>query len=65
MKRFIEGRDRDQATLFPQRLDEVIAADNPVRVVDAFIDALDLKELGFAVTPEQAPRSLYAVNLRG
>ena len=52
MKRFMEGRDRDQATLFPQRLDEAIGADNPVRVVDAFIDALDLEELGFDVTPE-------------
>ena len=52
MKRFIEGRDRDQATLFPQRLDEAISADDPVRVVDAFIDALDLVELGFEVTPE-------------
>ena len=45
MTRFIEGRDRDQATLFPERLDEAIGADNPVRVVDAFIDALDLAEL--------------------
>jgi hypothetical protein len=33
MKRFIEGRDRDQATLFPERLDEAIEADNPVRAV--------------------------------
>ena len=49
MKRFIEGRDRDQATLFPKRLDEAIDAENPVRVVDAFVDALDLAELGFDV----------------
>ena len=59
MKRFIEGRDRDQATLFPQRLDEAIGADNPVRVVDAFIDALDLEELGFVVTPEATGRPGY------
>jgi transposase len=59
MKRFIEGRDRDQATLFPRRLDEAISAVNPVRVVDAFIDALDLKELGFAVTPEPTGRPGY------
>ena len=45
MKRFIEGRDRDQATLFPERLDEAIGPDNPVRVVDAFIGALDLAGL--------------------
>ena len=59
MKRFIEGRDRDQATLFPQRLDEAIAADNPVRVVDAFIDALDLEDLGFDVIPEATGRPGY------
>ena len=59
MKRFIEGRDRDQATLFPQRLDEAIATDNPVRVVDAFIDALDLEDLGFDVIPEATGRPGY------
>ncbi len=59
MQRFIEDRDRDQATLFPQRLDEAIGEDNPVRVVDAFIDALDLEELGFEVTPEATGRPGY------
>jgi transposase len=59
MKRFIEGRDRDQATLFPERLDEAIGPDNPVRVVDAFIEALDLAELGFDVTPEATGRPGY------
>jgi transposase len=59
MKRFIEGRDRNQATLFPQRLDEAIGADNPVRVADAFIDALDLEELGFEVSPEATGRPGY------
>ena len=59
MKRFIEGRDRDQATLFPERLDEAIEADNPVRVVDAFVDALDLAEIGFDVEPESTGRPGY------
>jgi transposase len=59
MTRFIEGRDRDQATLFPERLDEAISADNPVRVVDAFIDALDLAELGFDIMPEATGRPGY------
>lgn len=59
MARFIEGRDRDQATLFPERLDEAIGADNPVRVVDVFIDALDLAELGFDVMPEATGRPGY------
>ena len=59
MKRFIEGRDRDQATLFPERLDDVIEADNPVRVVDAFIDALDLAEFSFDIEPEATVRPSY------
>jgi transposase len=59
MKRFIEGRDRAQSTLFPERLDGAIDADNPVRVVDAFIDTLDLAELGFDVEPEATGRPGY------
>jgi transposase len=47
MPRFIEGEDRTQATLFPERLDDYIAEDNPVRLVEAFVDGLDLKALGF------------------
>ena len=47
MKRFIEGEDRSQSTLFPERLDDYITEDNAVRVVDAFVDNLDLKQLGF------------------
>ena len=47
MKRFIEGESRAQATLFPERLDDWIAEDNPVRAVDAFVDELDLAKLGF------------------
>ncbi len=47
MAGYVEGVDRSQATLFPDRLDDFVGADNPVRVVDAFVDALDLRELGF------------------
>ena len=47
MKRFIEGENRSQSTLFPEALDDYIAEDNPVRVVDAFANALDYKALGF------------------
>jgi len=47
MKRFIEGQDRSQVTLLPECLDDYIGEDNPVRVVDAFIDELDLDALGF------------------
>src|ERR671916_4653 len=48
MAGYVEGVGRGQATLFPDRLDDFVDADNPVRVVDAFVDALDLHELGFA-----------------
>lgn len=47
MKRFIEGVDRSQSTLFPERLEDFIAEDNPVRVVDVFVDQLDLRDLEF------------------
>lgn len=47
MTRFIEGEERSQSVLFPERLEDWIAEDNPVRVVDVFIDELDLKRLGF------------------
>lgn len=48
MKRFIEGVARDQAVLFPDHLEDFVCADNPVRAVDAFVEALDLAQLGFA-----------------
>ena len=47
MHRYIEGSERSQVTLFPDRLEDWMAADNPVRVIDAFVDALDLSGLGF------------------
>ena len=47
MSRFIEGQDRSQVTLLPECLDDFIADDNPVRVVDVFIGELDMVALGF------------------
>ncbi len=47
MKRFVEGVDRGQGSLFPERLDDWIGEDNAVRAVDVFVDALDLGGLGF------------------
>jgi len=47
MKQFIEGEDRYQVTLLPACLDDFIAEDNPVRAVDAFVEELELRELGF------------------
>ena len=47
MKRFIEGEERSQITLLPECLDDYIGEDNPVRVVDVFVDELKLDKLGF------------------
>ncbi|XHO05522.1 hypothetical protein ACEQUB_02425 [Ralstonia syzygii] len=47
MKRFIEGEDRKQVTLLPECLDDFVAEDNPVRIIDAFVEELDLGSLGF------------------
>jgi len=60
MKRFIEGENRFQSTLFPERLDDYIADDNAVRVVDAFVEKLDLLSLGFdGVEPSDTGRPAY------
>jgi transposase len=60
MVRFVAGADRSQTTLFPDRLDDWICEDNPVRVVDAFVDALELGELGFeGIKPEATGRPSY------
>ena len=49
MAGFIEGADRGQLSLLPGSLDDWICSDNPVRVIDAFVDTLDLNKLGFEV----------------
>ena len=60
MRRFVEGADRSQSTLFPECLEDWIGEDNPARVIDAFIDELDLGELGFGgVEPEVTGRPSY------
>ena len=60
MKRFVEGVDRSQSTLFPERLEDWICEDNPVRVVDVFVDELDLCGLGFSsVIPKATGRPSY------
>src|SRR5438132_14174860 len=60
MKRFVEGTDRGQNTLFPECLEDWIHEDNPVRAIDVFVDELDLGELGFnGVDPEITGRPSY------
>jgi transposase len=60
MRRFVEGTDRGQATLFPEYLEDWIYEDNPVRAIDVFVDKLDLAELGFeGMAPEATGRPSY------
>jgi transposase len=60
MRRFVEGMDRGQSTLFPECMEDWIGQDNPVRVIDVFVDELDLAELGFSgVDPEMTGRPSY------
>ena len=59
MSGFIKGEDRSQATLFPARLDDYVAEDSSVRVIDVFLDDLDLSGLGFKTVPNDTGRSAY------
>jgi transposase len=60
MKRFVEGADRGQSTLLPECLDEWVEESNSVRVIDCFVDALDLADLGFeGVEPAATGRPAY------
>jgi transposase len=60
MRRFVEGADRGQSTLFPESLEDWIGEDNPVRVIDVFVDELDLAKLGFSgIEPEVTGRPSY------
>jgi transposase len=60
MGRYIEGQDRTQSVLFPERLDDWIDEDNPVRAVDVFVDELDLVNLGFErARPAETGRPAY------
>ena len=60
MARFVEGEDRSQVALLPECLDDFVAEDNPVRVIDAFIGELDLQALGFeGLTPASTGRPSY------
>jgi len=57
MRRFVEGTDRGQSTLFPECLEDWIGENNPVRVIDVFVDELHLGALGFdGVDPEATGR---------
>ena len=55
MRRFIEEADRGQSTLLPECLDDFIDEGNPVRVIDVFVDALDLAEMSFDGVTRRRP----------
>src|SRR6185436_11969292 len=60
MKRFIESENRKQVTLLPECLEDYVGADNPVRIVDVFVDQLELRGLGFSgVEPAETGRPSY------
>jgi transposase len=60
MAGFVTGIDRSQGTMFPAQLEDYVAEDNPVRVIDLFVDQLDLARLGFGgVTPKDKGRPAY------
>ncbi len=59
MSGFIEGACRSQATLFPERLDDYLTEENPIRVIDAFVDSLELSNLGFKTVPAETGRPGY------
>ncbi len=60
MSRFVQGADRRQPTLLPDCLDDYVAEENAVRVVEVFVDDLDLRALGFeGMTPEPTGRPAY------
>lgn len=60
MKRFIQGEHRGQSTLLPESLDDYVSDTNPVRIVDVFVDELDLVNLGFeGAVPADTGRPAY------
>ncbi len=60
MGRYVEGADRNQTTLLPECLDDFVAEDNPIRVVDVFVDELDLASLD-SVEPRQQVQGVLLI----
>ena len=71
MSGFIEGENRQQSTLFPERVDDYVGEDSPVRVIDYFIDKLDISGLGFKAEaadtgrPGYHPRTMLKIYVYG
>src|ERR1700693_3118104 len=67
MTRFVVGDDRSQSTLFPERLDDYLGEDNPVRAIDVFVDELDLAKLEPEARgrPASHPATLWKIYVYG
>ena len=59
MSGFIQGEARAQVTLFPEQLDDYVSEDNATRVIDVFIDGIDLSAMGFKTNPAVTGRPAY------
>lgn len=59
MSRFVEGEDRRQPVLLPSCLDDYVSEENPARVIDVFVEELDLRGLGFEIVPAATGRPAY------
>ena len=59
MRGFVQGADRQQTTLLPECLDDWVDEGNSIRAVDVFVDALELRDLGFDVDPAATGRPAY------
>ena len=56
---FIQGKDRTQSILFPQSLDQIIEQDNEVRIIDLFVESIDLSDFKFAIKTSKEGRPAY------
>ncbi len=56
---YIQGKQREQSTLFPQSLDEIIAADNEVRIIDIFAESINLADYKFVTKTSLEGRPAY------
>ena len=62
--KYIQGQHRSQITLFPDCIEDYVAEDNPVRVIDAFVDSLDLAELGLSFLAYNLKRAINMVGIK-
>jgi transposase len=62
--KYIQGQDKSQITLFPDCIEDYVGEDNPIRVIDAFVDSLDLTELGLSFLAYNLKRAINMVGIK-